>query len=167
MALDQSPFDLVYATEILLPIATQSDDPEVVEARPKLWFLSPVAAAVLVAVFVGVAVIAYLSFGSSADNNTHSRSDSPSTAIADHSVRSEPVSVPASTLVPTEPVETQTTNVSDPGKERPLANPVTPAPVKARPQIADAKPLNKTDDAPSDPAKAKKKVTVDDLINDN
>ncbi len=170
--IEQLADDRFYATEILLPLVAQDAAPAALisEPRPKPWFLSPIAAVIIIAVLVTGSVIAYLAVGAASSDALPTHSELKPTVMSDHPAKPESVAVPVSTQIPAgtstfeSSINTQTSELS---KEKLSANPVPPTQARSRMQVADAKLPSKPDRASSDPSKAKKKVTVDDLINDN
>lgn len=168
---DEAADDRFYATEILLPLAAREPEPAdiVEEPRSRPWFLSPITAVIVVAVLIAGSVVAYLAIGAGSSEAVPSRSELKPAPIVDQPVRIESAAVPVSTQLPadTSAFQPPASQAVEPPKDTLQANPVLPTQAKARPQVADARPVGKPAGGPQDPSKPKKKVTVDDLINDN
>jgi|GEM_PF-3561366 len=154
------------------------DDPlelDLGDHRRSPFKLLALAAVVLIAV-VGTAFFLLSGSKPDAQDKTASR-----TAESVPTAASEPLQPASQTAAQTDTADTadRTQPLADtqqnaahadfqPNADKP-AEPAAAATQKQRPQIADAKPVKPADTKPTPDtaAKAKKKVTVDDLINDN
>jgi serine/threonine protein kinase len=162
-------FEPAYSNESLFPAAPDSEIRTVNIAdlpdRPR-WFMSPVTIAVAALALVGIAAFMFISINSGSSSGPVNQIEVKSSVAAQSANVAGNTDVTAATT----PTDTQNpaSGVAVPPESvggQPLLN---PAPAKNRPAIAEVKPKPEAKTSPAETGpKTKKKVTVDDLINDN